>query len=114
MKRLFLLAAAFLFLTLHAPAQSVTAAIDELAALRTLRQTVQQGYKTVSAGLTNIGVIRTAEYQLHTDYITGLDSVRPAITADPKLHALLVQLSQLITQLQSSLDYWQKQSLSIN
>jgi len=106
MKQLLITASCAFALTLRAPAQSVQAAIDQLAALQTLGRTLQQGYKTISTGLNTIGSIRADEFGLHKAYITGLDTVQPAITTDQKLAALRSRLTQLRTQLQSALDYW--------
>lgn len=95
--------------TLYAPAQSVPAAIDQLAALHTLAQTIDQGYQTINNGLTTIGGLRAAEYRLHQDFVHGLDIVQPLITTDEKTAALRVRLSKLIAQLRATRQYWQQQ-----
>ena len=64
--------------------QGLSTWIAELAALRTLEQTIQQGYTTVTHGLGSIGDIRADEYQLHQAYYGGLETVNPAVADDPK------------------------------
>lgn len=108
MKQLLITAVCALTLTLQAPAQSIQATIDQLAALQTLGQTLKQGYKTMTTGLTTIGSIRAAEFAQHRTYITGLDSVQATITTDQKLAALRIRLIQLRTRLQSALDNWKQ------
>ena len=90
-------------------AQGVTTWVEQLAALRTLEQTVQQGYSTVKNGLTNIGDLRYDEYQLLSDYYGSLATVNPAISADPKTEELVKVLGQLVGSLRTSLAYWQTQ-----
>ena|SRR6185312_4212715 len=90
-------------------AQGVTAWIEQLAALRTLEQTVQQGYSTVKSGLTNIGNIRYDEYQLHSQYYSSLATVNPVLLTDPKTEELVKLLSVLVQRLQASQAYWQSQ-----
>ncbi|HEY4334663.1 MAG TPA: hypothetical protein VGM89_02170 [Puia sp.] len=107
MKHLLLTAACCVALTIHAPAQSIPAAIDQLAALQTLGHTIAKGYRTMTTGLDSIGSIRSAEYGLHNTYITGLDFVRPQVLADQKLQALRTQLTQLITRIRTTRAEWQ-------
>jgi hypothetical protein len=83
--------------------------IAQLAALRTLEQTVQQGYATVKDGLDHIGDVRYTEYQLHSQYYGSLSTVNPAVETDAKTAELVELLSQLVRRLQASLAYWQKQ-----
>lgn len=90
-------------------AQGVTTWIEQLAALRTLEQTVEQGYSTVKNGLTHIGDIRYEEYRLHGQYYGSLAVVNPVVATDPKTVELYALLSQLVQRLQASLVYWQSQ-----
>ena len=90
-------------------AQGVTTWVEQLAALRTLEQTIQQGYTTVKNGLTRIGDVRYDEYQLHTEYYDGLATVNPGIQTDPKIVELMTLLGQMVNRLQTSLSYWQTQ-----
>lgn len=90
-------------------AQGVTTWVEQLAALQTLEQTVQQGYSTVKNGLDNIGTIRYDEYQLHSEYYGSLATVNPTVLNDPKTEELVRLLNQLVQRLQASLAYWQLQ-----
>lgn len=90
-------------------AQGVATWIEQLAALRTLEQTVQQGYATVKTGLTNIGDIRYEEYQLHSEYYGSLATVNPVLLTDPKTGKLVKLLGVLVQRLQASQAYWQSQ-----
>lgn len=90
-------------------AQGVSTRVEQLAALKTLEQTIQQGYTTVTDGLTRIGDIRSDEYQLHSAYYGSLASVNPAIGADPNTGKLVTALNELVQRLQTSLSYWQSQ-----
>jgi len=90
-------------------AQGVTTWVEQLAALRTLERTVQQGYTVVRNGLGNIGDIRYDEYQLHGAYYGSLATVNPAIQTDPKTEQLINTLNVVVRRLQASLAYWQNQ-----
>ena len=90
-------------------AQGVATWLEQLAALRNLERTVQQGYTTVKNGLTHIGDIRYDEYQLHSQYYGSLATVNPAIQSDPKTERLVEALGELVKRLRSSLAYWQTQ-----
>jgi hypothetical protein len=98
-------------LTLRGHAQAITTGIEQLAALQTLENTVQQGYRIATGGLQTIGEIRAGEYQLHLDYFSSLDSVKPVVAGDPHVQALRSQLTTLIAQLQAELAYWQRQPI---
>jgi len=109
MKRILLATAIVLAVTAPATAQSVTTAIEQLAALRSLDQTLQQGYQTITTGLNTIGSIRLEEFGLHKTYITGLAIVQAPVSTDQRLLALRTRLARLTRQLQSSIEYWQQQ-----
>jgi len=109
MKRILLATAIVLAVTAPATAQSVTTAIEQLAALRSLDQNLQEGYQTVTTGLNIIGSIRLEELVMHKAYITGLDIVQPPVSTDQRLLALRIRLARLTGQLQSTLEYWQHQ-----
>jgi hypothetical protein len=108
-KSLLLIAAISAATAFRAEAQSVPAAIAQLAALQTLGTTIQQGYEIATTGLDIIHGFRADEYSLHLGFITRLDTVQPAVTTDSKVQALRTQLAALVNQLQSTLDYWQRQ-----
>ena len=95
-------------LTTHA--QGLQTSIDELAAFRTLQQTVQSGYHLATMGLTSIGAAKDAEYQLHEAFFGQLATVSPAVANDPELGALINRLQTLIQQLTTRLNYWRQQS----
>ena len=90
-------------------AQGVATWIEQLAALRTLEETVQQGYTTVKNGLTHIGDIRYDEYELHSRYYGSLTTVNPVIQSDPKIVELRTSLTRLVQGLQKELAFWQTQ-----
>ena len=94
-------------LTTHA--QGLQTSIDELAAFRTLAQTVQSGYHLATTGLTSIGAAKDAEYQLHSAYFGSMSSINPAVANDPELGALINRLQTLIQELNTQLNYWRQQ-----
>ena len=90
--------------------QGLSTWLEELAALRTLEQTVGQGYKIATGGIRNIGDLRSDEYQLHRAYYGGLETVSTAVADNPetvKLEELLETLEQRLT---SELKYWRNQT----
>ena len=91
-------------------AQGLQTSIDELAAFRTLAQTVQSGYHLTTTGLTSIGAAKDAEYQLHEAFFGQLATVSPAVAGDPELGALINRLQTLIQELNTQLNYWRQQS----
>ncbi len=93
-------------------AQGLQTWIDELAAYRTLEQTVQSGYHLATTGLGQIGDAKEAEYQLHAGFFGSLDSVSVAVATDPALSALLGRLGALIQTLNTQLAYWRRQPAS--
>lgn len=93
-------------------AQGLQTWIDELAAYRTLEQTVQSGYHLATTGLGQIGDAKGAEYQLHAVFFGSLDSVSGAVANDPELSALVGRLGALIQTLNTQLDYWRRQPAS--
>jgi hypothetical protein len=109
MTRFLLAGALFVCRPFAGHSQGVTTWVEELAALRTLEQTVTQGYNIIKNELGNIGDIRYDEYQLHSAYYGSLATVNPALQTDPKTVALTELLSQLVQRLQTSLAYWQSQ-----
>lgn len=114
MKQILLATATVLVLTVPSTAQSVTTAIEQLAALRALDKTLQQGYRTLTTGLNTIGSIRLDEFGIHKGYIARLDAVQPPVSSDQRLLALRAQLTKLRVQLQSSIEYWQHQLVLSN
>ena len=84
-------------------AQGVATWVEQLAALRTLEQTVQQGYQTVKNGLDHIGVLRYEEYQLHSAYYGSLETVNPVFMTDPVVIELRENLKKLTLCLEYSL-----------
>ena len=90
-------------------AQGLGVWIEQLAALRTLEQTVQTGYRTATKGLQTIGDIQGDEHQLHSTYYASLGTVNPAVANDPKTAELRSLLNGLIQQLNAQLSYWRKQ-----
>jgi len=111
MKRFFLVCTLCGELALCGHAQSLSAWIEQLAALQTLQHTIRQDYQTMTGGLQNIGVIRNQEYQLHRAYFGSLDTVSVAVGNDPLLAELRSRLTALIQQVQTSLQYWQRQPI---
>jgi hypothetical protein len=109
MKRLLLAGALFACRPWGGHAQGVATWVEQLAALRTLEQTIQQGYTTVKNGLTQIGDIRYDEYQLHSQYYGSLATVNPAISSDAKTERLVATLNELVQRLRMELAYWQAQ-----
>ena len=95
---------------LTAQAQGLSTWIQELAALRTLEQTVRQGYTTITTGLGSIGNIRMDEYQLHQDYYGSLEMVSPAVSGNSKTEELTALLQQLVRRLNAELIYWRAQT----
>ena len=110
MKRILCLAAVWAAAVSTGHAQGLQTSIDELAAFRTLEQTVQSGYHLATTGLTSIGDSKDAEYQLHSAYFGSLSTVSPAVANDPKLGALINRLETLIQELNIQLNYWRQQS----
>jgi|SRR5579872_5111774 len=53
--------------------------LEQLAALQSLQQTIHEGYQLVESGLNTIGDLKTAEYQLHSDYYHSLKMVNPKL-----------------------------------
>ena len=98
-------------LALEGHAQPIRTWIEQLVALRTLENTVQQGYRIAGDGLQTIGVIRADEYRLHADYFGSLDNVKPVVADDPRIQVLRSRLAALIARLQASLEYWQRQPI---
>ena len=96
-------------LTCHAQ-QGLSTWLEELAALRTLEQTVKQGYTTVTTGLQDIGDIREDEYRLHQAYYGSLETVNPAVADDPKTLELTALLRLLLARLNDELNYWRGQT----
>jgi hypothetical protein len=90
--------------------QGLSTWLEELAALRSLEQTVSQGYKIATSGIRNIGDLRTDEYHLHQAYYGGLESVNPAIADNPKTIKLQELLESLEQRLTSELKYWRNQT----
>ena len=109
MKRILFLAALCGGWALHGHAQGLGTWIDQLAALRTLEQTVQSGNRSVTSGLGTIGDIQSDEYQLHSAYYGSLATVNPAVADDPKMGELRSLLTELFQALNARLDYWRKQ-----
>jgi hypothetical protein len=109
MKRLLLFVALCGGWALHGHAQGLGTWIEQLAALRTLEQTVQTGYRTATNGLGTIGGIQNDEYQLHSAYYQSLATVNPAIANDPTTAELRDLLAGLIQALNARLAYWRKQ-----
>jgi hypothetical protein len=89
--------------------QSLSTWLDELAALRTLQETVGEGYQIMKSGLNTIGEIKQTEYGLHRVYFGSLDSVSTAVQADPKLVELRTDLNRLLDRLNAELNFWRKQ-----
>lgn len=98
-------------LALQGHSQPITVWIEQLAALQTLHNTVQQGYAAITGGLQIVGDTRYKEFQLHESYFAGFDTVKPVIDDDPRVQALRVRLDSLVVQLRSALDYWQGQPI---
>ncbi len=90
--------------------QGMSTWLQELAALRTLEQTVSQGYGTASNGLRNIGDLRADEYRLHQVYYGRLETVSPAVLSDPKTTQLENLLDMLTQRLTTELNYWRQQT----
>jgi hypothetical protein len=111
MTRVLLICALCGGLAISLPAQPLSAWIEQLAALRTLQNTLRQGYATVSSGLQTIGDVRGQEFQLHHGYFTSLDGVKPVVLDDPRTEDLRARLVTLMSQLQAALDYWQRQPI---
>jgi hypothetical protein len=90
--------------------QGLSTWLEQLVALRSLEQTVSQGYKIATGGIRSIGDLRSEEYQLHQAYYGGLETVSTAVADDPetvKLEDLLETLEQRLT---SELKYWRNQT----
>jgi len=96
-------------LSVHAQ-QGLSTWLEELAALRTLEQTIKQGYTTVTNGLEDIGDLRMDEYRLHQAYYGALETVSPAVIDDPRTLELAALLQQLVQRLNITLDYWRGQT----
>jgi hypothetical protein len=111
MTRVILICALCGGLAIRVPAQPLSAWIEQLAALRTLQNTLRQGYATVSGGLQTIGDVRGQEYQLHQGYFTSLEGVKPVVLDDPRTENLRARLVTLMSQLQAALDDWQRQPI---
>jgi hypothetical protein len=109
MKRILILGALLGGWAVIGRAQGLGVWIEQLAALRTLEQTVQTGYRTVTSRLKTIGDIRDDEYHLHSAYYTGLATVNPAVANDPKAAELRSLLNGLVQQLTVELSFWRKQ-----
>ena len=90
--------------------QGLSTWLEELTALRTLEQTVSQGYKIATSGIRNIGDLRSDEYQLHQAYYGGLQTVSPAVADNPKIIELENLLETLEQRLTSELKYWRNQT----
>jgi hypothetical protein len=111
MTRIILICALCSGISIRLPAQPLSAWIEQLAALRTLQNTLRQGYATITGGLQAIGDVRGEEYQLHQGYFTSLDGVKPVVLDDPRTENLHARLVTLMSQLQAALDYWQRQPI---
>jgi hypothetical protein len=90
-------------------AQTIQVLTEQLAALKALQQTTQQGYRLVTGGLQTIGSIRDSEFGLHHSYIASLSTVNQQLAANPKLSALRQLQSTIVHQLDAALDYWRRQ-----
>jgi predicted ATPase len=90
--------------------QGLSTWLEELTALRTLEQTVSQGYKITTSGIRNIGDLRSEEYQLHQAYYGGFETVSTAVADDPKTVELENLLQTLEQRLTSELKYWRNQT----
>jgi hypothetical protein len=90
--------------------QGLSTWLEELAALRTLEQTVSRGYTITTGGIRTIGDLRTDEYQLHQAYYGGLETVSTAVADDPKTVELEDLLKTLEQRLASELNYWRNQT----
>ena len=110
MNRILCLAVVWAVTALSGHAQGLQTSIDELAAFRTLAQTVQSGYHLATTGLTSIGATKDAEYQLHEAFFGQLATVNAAVASDPELGALINRLQTLIQELNTQLNYWRQQS----
>jgi len=111
MKRILIIAALCVGWGLVAHAQQgLSTWLEELAALRTLEQTVSQGYKIATSGIRNIGDLRADEYQLHQAYYGGLETVSTAVADNPKTVELENLLETLEQRLTSELKYWRNQT----
>lgn len=111
MIRLILISALCGGLILPAHAQSIDTWIEQLAALRTLGNTIRQEYRTVTSGLWTIGDLRIREYRLHSAWMDSLGTVRLEVRDDPKTGALRARLQALQDQIRSALEYWRKQPI---
>src|SRR5882757_6745240 len=76
---------------------------QQIIALESFESDVKKGYSIATGGLSNIGGITGAEYQLHQNYFLSLKAVNPAVRNDPDL-AAIAQYTQAISTCFNSLN----------
>jgi hypothetical protein len=64
---------------LQCHAQTIPVMTEQLAALRTLQQSVGKGYTIATHGLQTIGNEQDGEYQQHCTWILSLSAVNPTL-----------------------------------
>lgn len=84
-------------------AQTVPVLVEQLAALKTLLQTTEKGYRLVENGLKTIGDIKNGEFLLHEGYFDSLSVVKPVIADDPKVDAIRSLQAILVQQINADL-----------
>ena len=109
MKYIFIIGAFWVAGSQACYAQSIPTMVEQIAALQALERTMHSGYQLVTRGLQDIGSIRNGEYQLHAGYFGSLTTVKPQLTDDPKVKALLTLQVTLKQALGKALDYWRRQ-----
>jgi hypothetical protein len=61
---------------------------EQIAALRSYTELLQQGYEMVGNGLDTIGNIKDADLTMHADYFKSLETVNPIVAGDIRVNAI--------------------------
>jgi hypothetical protein len=81
---------------------------QQVAALETLKQTAEKGYKIAEEGIHNIEDAREEELNLHYSYFNSLEFLHPVIGNSPEISALIFILLSTREQIEKSFSAWQK------
>jgi hypothetical protein len=61
---------------------------EQIAALRSYTEVLQQGYEMVGDGLDTIGNIKAVDLTMHADYFKSLETVNPVVAGDIRVNAI--------------------------
>jgi hypothetical protein len=76
---------------------------EQIGELQLYTSFLEKGYGIVESGLSSIGDIKTAEFNLHNSYYTSLRTISPAVSGMPEVEEILTLQEAMVSRFSSSL-----------